>query len=75
MLDRTVHGHAHEKDVEDAIHARLRAIRADDRERVGDALSDAVNALLNINAAIPHHSKARGLVADALEKFANAEKA
>jgi len=66
----TVYGYADGRDVETLIQTRLKRVRAEETIEVARILGQAVFALLEINEAIPVHSKHRHLVAAALENFA-----
>lgn len=63
--------YATEEEVEKAIERRLTASGADKKEVLAHLLGEAVEALLEINRTIPADSGYRGLVAHALQKFAN----
>jgi len=71
MLHITIYGFADETEVEAAIKTRLAATNADKKEELAGLLGEAIAAILEINASIPHFSKHRHLIAGALELFAD----
>lgn len=73
-LKPTVYGFADHDAVDDAISARVNAIKANKVDQVAGLLGEAIAALSEINQTIPVQSKHRYLVAPALENFANAKK-
>lgn len=70
-----VFGFARDKDVENAIEARLEFILEDGPEAVANMLQEAVSALLEINGNIPVNARHRHLVAQPLEAFADGTQA
>lgn len=70
----SVYGFASHDDVEDAIAARINAVKASDKGEVRQMLGEAIAALNDINQSIPVQSRHRHLVAGALEGFANGPK-
>ncbi len=71
MLPTTIYGFADEEAVENAIRERLAGVNADSKEQLADLLGEAIATLIDINSSIPHQSKQRHLISNALENFAN----
>ena len=67
----SVYGFVSDETIEGAIEKKLRGIDARKPEKIAQALSEAVAALLAINSAIPVNSKHRHLIAGPLESFAD----
>lgn len=66
----TAYGFVSHDDIEDAITRKLQNLDAGKLDKVSNCLSEAVAALLAINASIPVQSRHRHLVSEPLEKFA-----
>jgi hypothetical protein len=71
LVPHSVYGFVCEKDIESAIEKRLSTAGADKKDVLAALLGEAINTLLQINAAVPVQSRHRHLVSGPLEAFAS----
>ena len=70
LAPHSVYGFADHEDVKVAITKRLNSLNGN-KDTLYNTLQEAVQALLDINDAVPVQNRQRHLVANALEAFAN----